>query len=470
MNSIRSRLTLGLLVSAAVLLGLGGGFVYLLMQSYFYREVDERLRVQALSITSVVKQEKEYIDVDFSDRYLPEFGEQEPKKFYQIWAPLPIGDRDKKKSDSLKRGQDLPREVGTMAEPHYWSITLPNGRPGRAIGLRYVPHADRHDRKRNFDPELYIDLVVAEDAGEVLEGLATIRRSLWLVGGLGFLVAAILIRVIVRRELHALNFVGDKAGSISADTLHLRFPEEAMPREMKPICTRLNQLLSRLESSFERERQFSSDIAHELRTPIAELRSYAELNLKWPDQPTGKFPADALKIALQMESLVENLMLLARCDQEQLPVNREPFNLSVTVREAVDLATPKAARRDLKLTSRCLDDLVLHSDRTLVVSILNNLVGNAVEYSPPGTEVIIVCERNGPDFQVSVSNAAPNLRPEDEVRLFDRFWRSDPARSAHEHFGLGLPLSRALAVRLGCQLVSRLENERLTISLSGQLD
>src|SRR5690606_40061837 len=70
-----------------------------------------------------------------------DLGEQEPKKFYQIWAPLPIGDRDKKKSDSLKRGQDLPREVGTMAEPHYWSITLPSGRPGRAIGLRYVPHA-----------------------------------------------------------------------------------------------------------------------------------------------------------------------------------------------------------------------------------------------------------------------------------------------------------------------------------------
>lgn len=357
-----------------------------------------------------------------------------------------------------------------MAQPRYWDLTLPNGRPGRAIGLHYVPHADRHDRKRNFDPELFVDLVVAEDAGSLLNSLAVIRQSLWLVGGLGFLAAAGIVRVAIRRELHALKFVGDKAGAITADTLHLRFPEETMPQEMKPICVRLNQLLGRLERSFEHERQFSSDIAHELRTPIAELRSYAELNLKWPDQPAGKFPADALKIALQMGSLVENLMLLARCDQEQLPINRERFPLSEVLSEIITLLGQKAGQRGLRLTCHCPKDLMLDSDRALCVAIINNLVGNSVEYSPVDSEVLIECERTDAGFELSVANAAPNLQSEDEARLFDRFWRSDQARSEHEHCGLGLPLSRALAERLGYQLNSRFVDEMLTLTLSGRLD
>jgi two-component system sensor histidine kinase QseC len=355
-----------------------------------------------------------------------------------------------------------------MAIPKYWNLTLPNGRPGRAVGLRYVPHADRHDRKRNFDPDLSIDLVVAEDVSDLLQALATIRTSLWMADVLGFLAAAVLIRRVVRRELHALKFVGDRASSISADTLHLRFPEGNMPVEMKPICERLNQLLGRLENSFERERQFSSDIAHELRTPIAELRSYAELHLKWPDQPAGRFPAEALKIALQMESLVQHLMLLARCDQEQLPVRQERFNLEDVIRQSLSAYREPAERRGLRMTARTMD-LWLTTDRALVVAIVNNLVGNAVEYSPSQVEVHIDVTAGVDRFEVTIRNPAPDLTPEQEERLFDRFWRSDTARSSHEHFGLGLPLSRALADRVGYRLTSRLLDGTLTLSLTGAL-
>lgn len=470
MNSIRSRLTVVLLTGAAVLMGAGGVLVYLLIESQFYREVDERLRVQALIIISGVKQEKTYIDVEvaFSDRYLPEFSEDEGKKFYQIWAPLAVGVKERQRSASLPEGEDLPRMVGTMESPRYENFKLPNGRPGRAIGLSYVPHADAHDFKRNFDPDLHVDLVVAEDIGELTEALALIRNSLWLVGALGFLVAAALIQLVVRRELKALNFVGEKAGSITADTLHLRFPEDSMPRELEPICVRLNQLLGRLESSFERERQFSSDIAHELRTPISELRSYAELNLKWPDQPAGKFPADALKIALQMGAMVENLMLMARCDQEQLHISSDQFRLRAVVDRCVEAAASKAADRGLNVNFPGADDPVMTTDHSLVFAIVNNLVGNAVEYSPPDGEIRIECGREGDRFELSINNAAPDLTPEVAKRLFDRFWRSDTARSSNEHFGLGLALSRTLAERLGFKLVARLANGFLTITLSGK--
>ena len=470
MSSIRSRLSIILLTSVALLMGIGGTLVYLLIQSYFHLEFNERLRVQALSITSVIKQERKYIDVEFSDRYLREFREDKAEKFYQIWAPLPVDDDDApkmKRSDSLTRHQNLPRKVGTLKAPLYWALTLPNGRPGRAIGIHYVPHADQHDRRRNFDPDLFIDLVVAEDSGELLAALATIRNSLFLVGAIGFIVTALIIQLVVRRELRTLDFVGDKAGSISADSLHLRFPVENMPQELMPICTRLNQLLGRLEGSFERERQFSSDISHELRTPIAELRSYAELNLKWPNQPVGKFPADALKIAEQMGSLVEELMLLSRCDQEQLPVSCAPFDLPVLLKESIQTYSSKATTRGLKVVCRSHVDLTLESDRALVVSIVNNLINNAVEYAPEGGDVVVECVHTPDHFTVSVTNAAPGLSPQDEPLLFDRFWRSDMARTSQEHFGLGLPLSRALAKRLGFTLTSRLANGALTISMSG---
>jgi two-component system sensor histidine kinase QseC len=122
--------------------------------------------------------------------------------------------------------------------------------------------------------------------------------------------------------LRPLSSLAKRAETIHASSLQLRFPTDNIPVELLPIAQRLNDLLARLEASFAREQRFSADVAHELRTPIAELRTLAEVALKWPDDVNQAALKEALNIALQMESVATGLMALARCDGR--PAHSQP--------------------------------------------------------------------------------------------------------------------------------------------------
>jgi len=240
-----------------------------------------------------------------------------------------------------------------------------------------------------------------------------------------------------------------------------------LPGELAPISARLNDLLRRLEISFTRERQFSDDLAHELRTPIAELRSLAELALKWPDTRGRETDSGVLAIALQMESIVNRLLAISRCECGQAPVEKQLIQLSEFVAAVCQPLRSGAADHKLSIETDIPPDLVIHTDKVLLQSIVSNLLENAVEYSAPGAVQICANSRDG-WFALHVSNPVAGLTPEDTSHLFERFWRKDAARAGDGHAGLGLALARALATGLGCTLVGELNSDaRLTITLSG---
>jgi len=250
----------------------------------------------------------------------------------------------------------------------------------------------------------------------------------------------------IRRVLRPLHRVGEQAMTIDAASLSNRFEIEKMPLELVPICTRLNDLLGRLEGAFARQKRFSANVAHELRTPIAELRSLAEVSIRWPDdaEPSSQRFQDALDIARQMQSIVDTLLALARCEDGRQTPALGTVNIKSLVQEVWGQQVRKLPPQiDAQLEE--IPDATIVTDKSLLISILTNLLDNALSYTPRGGFVICSADAREDKIILNISNSNDQLQQDDLAHLFEPFWRKNPARNDSIHSGLGLALVAAYA-------------------------
>ena len=454
-----------MLVAFTLLLGGGGAASYFAIRDSLYDQFDASLRVKALIVITDTQVAGGRIRVYFTDRFLREFDDALATEFFQVFdeAGRPV-----ENSDSLPQGGMLPFRAGTLEEPDYWNLELPNGEPGRAVGIRFQPTAQRRrGENRPEAPDVEAVVVVAASRRAMDQTLAQLRHVLT-ASGLGALLLTILIVPwALRRGLRPLDQLAVDAARIDAASLAQRFDIAPLPRELQSIGGRLNDLLSRLEASFERERRFSADIAHELRTPLAELRTQAEVALKWPDERSPATDQAVLEIALQMERLVSRLLALGRAEQARVPVEQNRVLLRPLLDTIVAAVAPLAAARAIRLVLDVPDAAEVTTDAVMLRSILTNLLENAVHYAPRGSTVQVRCEAASAHVRCFVSNEAPDLAAEDLPRMFERFWRKDPARSSGgAHSGLGLALSRSFARLMGGEVTAALDaDRRITLRL-----
>lgn len=467
MSSIRRRLTGQLLLTFAILLGAGGLGVYLSTRTALLRQFDTTLRAKAMAIMVGTEQEHGRIRVEVPGRLMTEFAERSTTDYFQMWWS---GGTTIKRSASL-HDLDLPFQPGAVGAPVMWNVSLASGLPGRAVVFRFLPRGAREDgAERPSGEPADLVLVVASDRHGLDRTLAVLGLMLSASGVLLLSATILVVPRVLQRELSPLHRLGEQAMHIRADSLAMRFPTEALPEELAPITARLNDLVARLERSFERERQFSADLAHELRTPIAELRSLAELALKWPETRPPDTDDDALMIAKQMEGLVTRLLTLLRSEQGQLAVVREPVSLAPLLKRVWRPFAERAATRNLPVIWSVPDAAEIQSDPILLSAILTNLIENAVEYASPGGALEIEVEVGSDRFVVRVTNPVDQITEAELPKLFDRFWRRDAARRGTEHSGLGLSLARTFAEALGAQLTAAfIDERRLRFTLTGPI-
>ncbi len=421
MNSIQRQLTFRLVALSCLLWSAGSLAVYFAVRAGLVAEFDRTLTAKAQSLAALTSQKDGEVEFDFN----PTVQHSVLRDAFRLWFP------DGTTYDYTPGTEkiDLPKRVGTF------DFRVPSGATGRAVGIRFTPVEDEESKKH---ARVEATVVVAGSRRELDRRLRLLATTLLLVGaGLAALTGIVVPRI-VRQGLQPLAGLAQRAATIDAASLQLRFSTDALPAELQPIAGKLNELLARLETSFTRERQFSADVAHELRTPIAELRALAEVALKWPDDApaTKRALEDALAVALQMESIATALLNLARCESGQLPVRREPVALAPLVKDVC---------RNLPINVSVPSDATWDADPALLRVILANLVSNAVDYGQSAR----LCVEAG---QISVSNTTDNLTADDLPHLFERFWRKDPARSSSTHTGLGLALCKAYADALGLDL------------------
>jgi two-component system sensor histidine kinase QseC len=465
-KSIRARLVVGIVAGFGLLLAGGGALLYFSVRAALLREFDAALHARAQALATLTTRSGNKFELEFAEEVMPEFEGGPHPAYFQLWQP---GGKLLERSPSLRQA-DLPRPVAHAGSLNFWDLPLPNGRSGRAVGLSFQPQVEDGDTlaleaSKSSPPAV---VVVAVERNQLDHQLRLIAGATAIVALAMMSGAAVLAFLIIRGALKPLANLAENVSGIDAGTLDSRFPADRVPSELKPICQRLNELLSRLESAFQRERRFSANVAHELRTPVAELRSLAEVAVKWPtgDAETQRAFIDTLEIAQQMEGIVSGLLVIARCESGIEHIQREPIMLEAFVREAWRPFATQAARKELAVHLDLPESAVVESDRALLRIILVNFFSNAVEYSPTRGKLSITAAPVNSAIELQIANTATDIVQSDLPHVFDRFWRKATARTSSHRAGLGLSISQSVAQILGLTFRAEIpQAEMFVISL-----
>jgi heavy metal sensor kinase len=214
--------------------------------------------------------------------------------------------------------------------------------------------------------------------------------------------------------------------------------------ELGKLAAVLNSTFARLESAFAQQKQFASDAAHELRTPVAVILTQTQTALNREREAADyKQTVEACQRAAQrMRKLIESLLALARLDAGQEVLKRLRFDFSKTISDCVELVKPIAEERAVKI-STALEPVEVTGDSERLAQVITNLLTNAIQYNLPDGEVRVKLESQNGLAVLTVSDKGQGIAPEDLPRVFERFYRADKSRSTGGN-GLGLAISKAI--------------------------
>ncbi len=454
MKSIRRGLT-HLLLLHLILTVIAAGLVCWIWARYsVLDQFDATLRARAELIMATVEEDDGNLEVEFDLTKVAELGHGEDL-YFQIRSgtgdPLITSE-----NFTNLRGPSLTWSA--MREPQFQFFELPDHRSFRAMQLVFDAGDDAQGKYRN------LHLLIVREAEEIHQALNRLAFWVLVVGLLSVLCLWIAVRCSLQKGLQPLEDLARRTGDIDLKQLPLQqLPLAQAPSELRPMAEKLNELLQRVHESLLRERRFTRDVAHELRTPVAELKIIAELAADWSDQADPETIREIKGIATEMESLVASLTLLNRLDAGTVAPESSPTAVSQVLRQLLVRYAPAMTKKKLQLHVQISPDpMAWETDPVLWKIAATNLIGNAVTHSPANSEIRLHLT----DESLTVQNSACSLTAEDVQQMTLPFWRKESARSGQAHSGLGLSLVESIARALELQLNLSLSPERqLVVSL-----
>jgi two-component system sensor histidine kinase QseC len=469
MKSIQRRVTLSVLGTTLVLLLIAGGALYAYVRFALIHQLDHSMDAESRLLCGTVRLHVDgRVTLESDEPVIESHRGRHPRR--DVFEVFKSDGTPLLRSSSLGSFDIVPHLTDLTVNS--FDAELPDGRWARVHRLTFTPELDDDDVPATSPAAIAASkpliFLLAHDRDDIDDTLETILTSLFITAALLSIGISIGIPYGVRRGLLPLRQIATAVERIHADSLDDRLAPDLMPAELAPICNRLNDLLSRLHDAFVRERRFSSDVAHELRTPIAELRSMAEVALRWPTDGAGNARNfnEALDIARQMESVVTALLTIARCEAGTEAIQSSTFLLSDLIKEAWTPHQAQAAAKGLTSEWQIEGNAAISTDRMMLKHILSNLFSNAVNYSPAGSSIACSVDPKDDAACITISNATDQLTPEDLPSLFDPFWRKDAARSDASHSGLGLAIVSSYAKLLGITLQAALSDGRFGVTLN----
>jgi two-component system heavy metal sensor histidine kinase CusS len=278
--------------------------------------------------------------------------------------------------------------------------------------------------------------------------LAGYRRSLWLVLGIAFLVCGLAGYRIALRGLRPLAEIAETTRRIRSTTLHERVELAGLPAELSVLAGTFNEMLDRLEESFTRLARFSADIAHELRTPVNNLRGEAEVALGKARAPEEyrEVLGSCLEECGRLSRIIDSLLFLARAESPETQIARERIDVGRELAVVRDFYEAAAGEAGVTLRLAAPQGIVAALDRTLFQRAVGNLVANALAHTGPGGAVTLAAAKDGGAVRVEVADTGCGIAKEHLPYVFDRLYRVDQARSTSSGgVGLGLALVKSVA-------------------------
>ena len=471
MKSIREYLWIRVLAGSAVMLAVGFVVLALAMRRLDIKEFDESLVDEARLLASLMEREGSNIEIKPASEYWPEFEAGATPEYFQFRF---IDGSVILCSESLRDG-DLPLLPHASSEPVIINMSLPDGRRGRFIQLVLAPRIrEPHTAADEDGPsDTYhfpIPGSLQADSAIVVLGFARSREKLdalllavyMTLAGMALLILgliAILLRRVLRRGFLSVEEMNAQIRGLGPEAMHRRVILSAIPGELDAVVSSLNHLLDKLETSLQHERRFTGDVAHELRTPVAEFRAACEVGAKWANDPAlveRRF-ANLRESAANMERMLNDLLDLSRLDRGMSQIVSMATGMAALVDSCWARVCNSGVGSGHPFENRIDGALRLDTDPLKLEQIVLNLLNNAAQYSPPGAAIVCTSARgDGGLWELCFSNPVQGLDQEDLGHIFARFWRKDAARTSDGHSGLGLSIVQALADAMGIQVAANL--------------
>jgi two-component system heavy metal sensor histidine kinase CusS len=424
-TSIARRLTLGFGGASTVLILLSGTLLYWMLKQQLHAERELLLRDRVVAISRLLKESS--------------YGYTELKE--KIEKQWPFRGGEKVFIQIIDGAGKTAFESPTDKIPDPFSQDFQN--------KKFLIETDRYV-ENSIGLASPVQLQIAIDDKQSQEFLNVLRDVLIAVFFINVVVSLFVGRFIVRRELFSLQEIIRKISKISSENLQEKITTEALPKELTPLAEAFNFALDRLSDSFKRLSQFSSDIAHELRTPAANIRGSIEVALSRP-RSSAEY-CDLLESNLEecdrITRITESLLFLARAENLQAQLVVKPLHLKNEIQSLIDFYEPLASEKSIQLQFKNQNsaDVVIFADPTLFQRILSNLISNAIRFtSMSGSIEISFKENSRGEIHLSVTDTGPGIAEDEIPRIFERFYRVDASRNPNSGgSGLGLAIVKSI--------------------------
>jgi two-component system, OmpR family, sensor kinase len=457
-NRVPLRVTLvsSMLLLVTVALGASGAAGTYMLRRYLVEGVDEQLDQAAKMMIDVYQDYGDVAGNQYLDNYL---------RAPVSWSSLTVAFVNE---DGNGPGY-LFSDDDTASEPRLQNLNINWVREHAGKPFEVRPVSGRGHNWR----VMVVPLPDGNGSAVVAIGLdkvdGTVSKLAFAHVVIGSIVLAVLAFVgygMVRASLRGLVMAERTAREIAAGDLSRRVPASHPDTEVGRLAAAFNIMISEIETAFRarersaaeahaseaRMRRFAADASHELRTPLTAIRGFAEL-YRQGGGDAGHVIARIEHHATRMSALVEDLLLLARLDQRR-PIEQRPVDLLALAADAVQDIAATEDDHPVRLVAAADVPPVVIGDELQLRQVIGNLLSNAVQHTPTGTQVTVTVEVDG-EVVLSVADAGPGLAPDDAARVFERFFRPDPARTrtalagAQSGSGLGLSIVHAIVTAHG---------------------
>jgi two-component system, OmpR family, heavy metal sensor histidine kinase CusS len=448
--SLALRLTAWYVGSSFAILLVATISLYLILIGNLRREQDEFLADKVHVIRDMLQKHPD----DLSD--LQEEAEQTwaPRQFARVYVRVVDGNG--------KLLAQSPHMEDRLTPDMFPAPAAADADPGEGVTRKDSQGANLRLTSAQADVgeagEMVATIQVALDTDTARDLISGYRSTLLLVLGGGLATCGFAGYWLARAGLKSLRQIAATAERVSSTNLRERIDVAGLPTELSSLAHQFNDMLGRLEDSFGRLSRFSADIAHEVRTPVNNLRIGIEVALGRARslEEYHETLGSCLEECNRLSRIIDSMLFIARSEDPRTHIAREPVDVSRELLRLREFFELPAAEAGVELTVDCAPQVHADLDRLLFQRAISNLVGNAIRYTPRGGRVSVAAARANGELRVEVIDTGCGIAPQDLPRIFDRFYRADPARSnTSGNVGLGLAIVKSIVSLHGGAIAAR---------------